>query len=552
MEIIDQTSRPLDLWGYARASLLVAWAYDKYNGVQLLFGRIELRPAELGSISRTRQLITPVRLPGPTSRSVFAGIVDVSAIEAVEWYAQALSGAWFVPPALVPNRAVPLHRALGAPLCEPVWPQLNLSVRPHSALPCIPSSLECPRVHHRLAATPWPLNDAAWTDAEREGASVALAPIAGFELALHPHLWESLRLVLPNPVLRTAGTQLVESHGHEGLGVSLIPRCHASLTDLLVTIWEERDGLVLPLAAFRPQGSRTLIRLAGVREATAMTIDSDRLGRLLVTEAMTFVAAIGFSMRLTTMQRDVTAHRHGKSPVRYSVPVHEKAVESLVGKEKRETPIDLLRHVRQTAEERARDISEEEIWFSENVDAAQARLRELISHASKLVLVVDYFFGAADAGVLLPAVGTFEAEVRVLTSREGLSVNKRLRENALALARVLSQLTGQLRMQHIEVRAMQGQAEIHDRFLVLDDRIYLLGSSVNNYGERGTMLVRLRGTATVRKAIEQAWERAVPLGSLMAEPVESPRTPPGRLKRARTALRTIAVRLLRHVAGGRV
>lgn len=535
VEVVNAHAPGLDLHGYDRASLLLAWAYDKTDDVQLLFGRVELRPTELGSGPATRQVIDSVQLPGKAGRRVYAGIVEMSAAEAVAWYEAALTGTWVVPPSLVPGRTPPPHRRLGPAATEPEWPHLNLVVQPFAPLPCVPATLACPRVHHRLTAAPHP-TQSVWSDAERSTASAALAPVVGFRLDDRPHLWESLRLVLPNPIVRSVGTRLVPDGTDECLGVTLIPRRHAALADLFVTVWEERGPLIHPLARFRPTQPRTLVRARGVREATALTIDSDRLGRIYVSEPAPFIAAFGLQMHLMSGKRRVTAQRPDKTTVAYEVPVHGHTEHSLIGSPKKATTIDLLRGVQRADEEKRRATSDEEIWFAGNRDAAQARLRALIERASDRVWVVDYFFGAADAGVLLPAIGSLRARVRVLTSREGFGA--RAHEAARALERVAKQLVRDLRMQPIEVRVMQGQAEIHDRFLVVDDRVYLLGSSVNNYGERGTMLVRLRGTTPVLEAIEGAWSRALSLATVAVAP--APPAPPtimGRLKSAMRAAR---------------
>jgi hypothetical protein len=465
-----------------------------------------------------------VKLPGKNGRAVWAGVVEMSAPDAVEWYEHALAGKWSVPKVLVPGQKPPPHRDLGEALQEPTWPQLNLQPRPYSPLPCVPRTLPCPRVHHRLVAEPFPAS-AAWSDGERKGAADALEPVIGFSLSEHAHLWESVRLVLPNPVLRSAGTQLVPREGDEDLGVTLVVRRGVAIRDLRVTIWEERDEMVLPLVEFRPTQPRTLVRLSGIREATAMTVDSDYLGRILVTDAHPFIKAIGLRMNLTSMTRRVRAGRPGKSPVEFDVSVHGHSEQSLVGTPKPATPIDLLRRVRWAADERRHAESDQEIWFSGNVDEAQERLRKLVQPAEERVWVVDYFFGAADAGILLPAIGAQGAEIRVLTSREGLGFSRAAHEAAQDLGRVVEQLETRLRMQPIEVRAMTGTAEIHDRFLVVDDRVYLLGSSINNYGARGTMLVRLRSTTVVLGAIEAAWGRAVPLSDIARAPKPPPVSP---------------------------
>ena len=53
-----------------------------------------------------------------------------------------------------------------------------------------------------------------------------------------------------------------------------------------------------------------------------------------------------------------------------------------------------------------------------------------------------------------------------------------------------------------------GAESIHDRFLLCDDKVWMLGSSLNAYGTRGTMLLRLPEPKSVIQELERVWEKA--------------------------------------------
>jgi hypothetical protein len=59
-----------------------------------------------------------------------------------------------------------------------------------------------------------------------------------------------------------------------------------------------------------------------------------------------------------------------------------------------------------------------------------------------------------------------------------------------------------------EIRVLEGreQSPIHDRFLVIDDEAWLLGSSFNKFGNRGTMLVKLHRPKPVIDILMDYWE----------------------------------------------
>jgi hypothetical protein len=59
---------------------------------------------------------------------------------------------------------------------------------------------------------------------------------------------------------------------------------------------------------------------------------------------------------------------------------------------------------------------------------------------------------------------------------------------------------------HTIVRVMTGKhPAIHDRFLIVDDRAWLLGSSLGAFGERGSMLVELPFPTQVLPELERVW-----------------------------------------------
>jgi hypothetical protein len=61
----------------------------------------------------------------------------------------------------------------------------------------------------------------------------------------------------------------------------------------------------------------------------------------------------------------------------------------------------------------------------------------------------------------------------------------------------------------ITVRVMAGKkSAIHDRFFVVDDGVWLLGSSLNEFGSRGTMMVALHDPSPIRERLFEVWANA--------------------------------------------
>ena len=76
-------------------------------------------------------------------------------------------------------------------------------------------------------------------------------------------------------------------------------------------------------------------------------------------------------------------------------------------------------------------------------------------------------------------------------------------------------------LQKIECRVLRGEkSPLHDRFLVIDDNVYLLGSSLNEVGNRTTTISRVPAPGEMIDQAESWWadDKACPaIADLVAE-----------------------------------
>lgn len=65
---------------------------------------------------------------------------------------------------------------------------------------------------------------------------------------------------------------------------------------------------------------------------------------------------------------------------------------------------------------------------------------------------------------------------------------------------------------------MPGESpDVHDRFLLVDDAAWMLGSSLNAFGKRGALIVALPSPTELRSELTLVWQRAHPLATWLAE-----------------------------------
>jgi hypothetical protein len=172
------------------------------------------------------------------------------------------------------------------------------------------------------------------------------------------------------------------------------------------------------------------------------------------------------------------------------------------------------------------------IYFEGGKDSrerAQATLRELVGKALNRCLIYDPYLSAMDVVQLVPFVQTQQLPIRLLGARRFLKEKVQEgseRTRGDELLQCLKELTGQDPTLNITCRVMRGSqnSPIHDRFLVVDQDVYLLGSSLNEFGSRITTLVRVPDPKPLIAKIETWWSD--PALSVPVEAWRAPDNPP--------------------------
>jgi hypothetical protein len=160
-------------------------------------------------------------------------------------------------------------------------------------------------------------------------------------------------------------------------------------------------------------------------------------------------------------------------------------------------------------------------WFNGDVDEATKFVRKLISAGRKTVLIVDPYFDRTELARFTLANATRGVTCRVLTSKMFLRDNSepgKSRQREKEFLQALQTFASLDSTNTVEVRVMAGdKAPIHDRFVHVDSHLWLLGSSLNEFGSRGTTAVQLSHAPGVAADLELAWDDAQPLADFVAE-----------------------------------
>jgi hypothetical protein len=171
-----------------------------------------------------------------------------------------------------------------------------------------------------------------------------------------------------------------------------------------------------------------------------------------------------------------------------------------------------LRAARVARAARARGRAEQR-WFRNQAIDAVAELRALVGRTKGPIFAIDPYFSGEDLLRVLLVVRDPKICVDILVGAEHLRQARGPEgEEGERLAGTLSEVVASGRINPIEIRVMEGATPaIHDRFLHLDKDLWMLGSSLQAFGSRGTLLVKVPDPEPVVGDLRAVWNDSIAL-----------------------------------------
>ncbi|MBL8918113.1 MAG: hypothetical protein JNJ54_04560 [Myxococcaceae bacterium] len=407
---------------------------------------------------------------------------------ALDWYRGCAGGEMLVPGPRAPTRV-----QLGQLGSDPPWPHLVVEVedfwehsqfwgdRPggsrwHRLLPLVPVEI----------TTGWEVSD-------YEKAREFLMAEAHIDLLSRSTLLGSCHLRLPNPVYRRL-------HQHVGddwksITFEVVPFPNRANEPLELTFWNRRAWGATEVRRLPLHAGPNVLNIPEGVEQVAHAVVSPTRGLLEQSEVAGFIASMRVEMNLVTEQRRIQGppRTDGGASRGQTVGVvgHSSVME--IGDAR---PVEALSRLatdedQQNVKKAWSRLSVQ--WFDRDKTAGTQAVRDIIGTASKRLHLLDPYFGASDIAY---ALGTTRhgLPIRILTSHDFCTTrNEDLGvENGEVLLRTLDTVLAQDSRFKIEIKVMAGgKSPVHDRFLIVDDAVWLLGASLNEFGSRGTLLLRL-------------------------------------------------------------
>lgn len=158
----------------------------------------------------------------------------------------------------------------------------------------------------------------------------------------------------------------------------------------------------------------------------------------------------------------------------------------------------------------------------ENLRKAKEAVRDVLNRARNEIYVCDPYFKMTDFEVYLHYVNSLSVKIKILNSKAdvGIAELKRL----IPVIRNYNQSVGV--EDYISCRVLRGnESMLHDRFIIVDNQVWNMGSSFGEFGARACTLSRLSEAAAriVKGYVEEWWNGDKTKSLYEYEQAESPK-----------------------------
>lgn len=389
------------------------------------------------------------------------------------------------------------------------------------APPYLATWQECAKIYELLPSTKYDISEILTEQNHRESAFEWFADWLHFDFRKYPEYIGAMVVVAPNPIFRSVDSCLFvdpQNESEESVLVRLHPRKGMSVNGLTAICRETESGLRVEHTFDQAYG---LLKFKQKIALVSEEISCPMRGLLYHTPPLSFIRTISSKMTMKTAQLEVNVKdaQTGKEK-QITVEKVEKLAPMIVGQEKNDPAVNAEYKRGQQREGQ----KYEQCWFGGNKrEEATAYVLSILKRAERQAWIIDPYFGPFDFAQFFSAGGDWSVPVNILTSadylRSGKNTDGHRSEEGFALHNLYESMTQEFAKKGLgglpsAIRVMLGEkSPIHDRFIVADDDVWMIGSSLNELGNRGTLALKLPDPQMVLLVIEEEWERARDLSS---------------------------------------
>ena len=343
---------------------------------------------------------------------------------------------------------------------------------------------------------------------ERKKCREWLTKLLYFDLESRPIHIGSCHLVLPNPLFSNVAGHF-DNADRTKMHFRLIPFPGVDLSTLSLIFRELRPGGMGQIYTVFPNNNVFTVNFGYDPYMLGWDVVCSRRGVLFSSGPSMFIRSIHINMGIVTEARKVFVPDRELTQIEEVYTTNVATSSSPIIVEGKGFPSGTIEIIKDIVEyDQKNKYAWQQDWF-ENVGQSKEKIRQLIGRAARLVRIVDPYLGLREFQSFALATTNTQVNIEILSSVKYLKDKKKGhdKENGEELLNHLNALSQSGKINKVDVRVMPGnKPEIHDRFLIIDHQVWVLGSSLNEFGSRGTVMVRLPYPDVILFNIEKVWE----------------------------------------------
>ena len=321
-------------------------------------------------------------------------------------------------------------------------------------------------------------------------AGLAIKNQLGISLLEHMEYWGSVFLCLPNPYIRQVRLSL--GRDCKFLLIHIQERENSSILDGTFEITDERNFGTGFFIRKQIDDTRFWIEMPNEPEKLRYRVYT-KTGELVAEAANHFVKSFKFRMAIEAQRRIFNINDQVKE-----MPM-QTYEEFNVG----DSELDAYAQ-RLDEEEKKRTLKYLEdsrtfVYFPGNKEDSNSKknaeriIQELVNKAKTKCIICDPYFSAEDFITFGTSVSSLDLELQIVTSEAFLIQplsKKSSKTQGDKLIKILNQVKSNMKVQCYVLQGRKN-SPLHDRFIIVDDNAYLLGSSLSEFGSRATTLFKV-------------------------------------------------------------
>lgn len=355
-------------------------------------------------------------------------------------------------------------------------------------------------------------------------------------------------LILPNPILESIEDRLVRTADGEKRLLKFTPYPSQNLSGIKLIAFETYLGNLKNLRIIenediqKEQGFLILSHNNPFQSQGYFLLHDD-LGCLEYKQPTSYLRQINFRSNIhagTVEVRTKERERKNAKDDNYEIPLSERGTEQLIGEI---TPDEIYERVIKARHQRdlmTEKVESGQVWFSkEESDSREKALnliRGITSQAEKRVLFFDPYFGDLQITQFALASSVNDITTKIITSRyafinnnslnndernnssDGINDSQIKQNTAQAMFDEIQCIKQQLNKDNLplECRVLDSSnIPLHDRFLVVDDKVWFIGHSFNYLGLQNSFMIKVPAPEEVLSKLEAIESQAIDLESFI-------------------------------------